>query len=197
MHADYDEPTAPNIYFDKNFDIEAVKISPGQYYVTARDMALVTVLGSCVAACIHDRESGVGGMNHFMLPDYEQDDANILNSPASHGVYAMEIMLKDLFRMGAQRGNLQAKVFGGGNVMCDITATTVGKANAAFVLDYLHRENIAVVAQDMLDSYPRKIYYFPRSGRVMVKQLHNLHNDTIIEREQAYRARLGKGNAET
>ena len=70
---DYEEVLSPNLYFDKNFEIEAVKILPGEYYVTTRDMALVTVLGSCVAACIYDRTLGIGGMNHFMLPDEKRD----------------------------------------------------------------------------------------------------------------------------
>lgn len=192
MHTvgDYQEVLSPNLYFDKNFDIDAVKILPGEYYVTTREMALVTVLGSCIAACIHDRSTGIGGMNHFMLPDDRRDGSDILGPSARYGTYAMEIMINELLKMGARRCNLEAKVFGGGNVLRGFTVSNIGESNADFVLDYLHRENIQIAAQDLLDIYPRKVYYFPRSGRVLVRQLRSVHNDTIIEREQAYRARL-------
>ena len=190
MHKDFEEVLSPNLYFDRNFEIEAVKIKPGEYYVTARDMALVTVLGSCVAACIYDRTLGIGGMNHFMLPDDRRDGGDILSPSARYGTYAMEIMINELLKMGAKRSNLEAKVFGGGNVLRGFTVNKIGQTNAAFVVDYLRKENIQVVAQDLLDIYPRKVYYFPRSCRVLVKQLRGAHNDTIIEREQAYSARL-------
>ena len=183
----YEEVVSPNLYFDKRFNIEAVKILPGEYYVTARDMALVTALGSCVAACIRDRLGGMGGINHFMLPG----DSGDLSSPsARYGAYAMEIVINDLLKMGAKRGNLEAKVFGGGNVLRGFTAGNVGERNVEFVLNYLRTENIPVVGQDMLDNYPRKVYFFPRSGRVLVKKLRNVQNNTIIEREQVYSSRL-------
>jgi chemotaxis protein CheD len=192
MHTDnnYEEVLSPNLYYDKNFEIDAVKILPGEYYVTARNMALVTVLGSCVAACINDKTLGIGGMNHFMLPDEKRNGGNILSSSGRYGTYAMEIMINELLKMGAKRGNLEAKVFGGGNVLRGFTVNKIGHANAAFVIDYLRKENIRVAAQDLLDIYPRKVYYFPRDSRVLVKQLRTVHNDTIIEREQAYSARL-------
>lgn len=192
MHSDkdYEEVLSPNLYFDKNFEIDAVKIKPGEYYVTSRDMALVTVLGSCVAACIYDRALGIGGMNHFMLPDDRREGGDILSQSARYGAYAMEIMINELFKMGAKRSNLEAKVFGGGNVLRGFTVNKTGQINASFVTNYLISENIALVAQDLLDIYPRKVYYFPRTSRVLVKQLRGAHNDTIIEREQAYSARL-------
>jgi chemotaxis protein CheD len=188
--AEYEELLSPNLYFDKNFNIDSVKIAPGEYYVTGRDMALVTVLGSCVAACIRDRKSGLGGMNHFMLPEERRDNGDVLSPSARYGAYAMEVMLNELLKMGAVRSNLEAKIFGGGNVLRGFTVSNIGQSNADFVEDYLGRENIRVVAKDLLDIYPRKVYFFPRSGRVLVKQLRNPHNDTIIRREQAYRTLL-------
>ena len=189
-HADYAEVVAPNLYYDKKFEIDAVKIMPGEYYVTARDMAMVTVLGSCVAACIRDRTSGIGGMNHFMLPGSLGDDISILSPSMRYGTYAMEIMINQLFKMGAQRCNLEAKVFGAGNVLNGLTISNIGERNAEFVLDYLRTENIALTGQDLLDIHPRKVYFFPRTARVLVKKLRGIHNDTIIERDKAYRSRL-------
>ena len=190
IHTNYEEVVAPNLYYDKKFEIDAVKIMPGEYYVTARDMAMVTVLGSCVAACIRDRTSGIGGMNHFMLPGNLGDDVSILSPSMRYGTYAMEIMINQLFKMGAQRSNLEAKVFGAGNVLNGLTISNVGERNAEFVLDYLRTENIALTGQDLLDINPRKVYFFPRTARVLVKKLRGIHNDTIIERDKMYRSRL-------
>lgn len=185
---DYEEIVSPNKYFDRNFNVDAVKIQPGEYYVTGRDMVLVTVLGSCVAACIRDRESGIGGMNHFMLPDDNGSDP--VGLAGRYGTYAMELMINQILKAGASRSNLEAKVFGGGNVLRGFTIANVGLSNAEFVIDYLKTENISLAAQDLLDIYPRKVYYFPATGRTLVKKLRSVHNDTIIQREQQYISRI-------
>jgi chemotaxis protein CheD len=186
--AAYEEVLAPNHYFDRNFQIEAAKILPGEYYVTGRDMLLVTVLGSCVSACIRDPKTGIGGMNHFMLP--EGDPHNPLSESARYGGYAMEVLLNQLIKLGAQRTRLEAKVFGGGAVMRGFTLHNVGERNSEFVLEYLQTERIRVVSQDLRDIYPRKVYYFPTSGRVLVKKLKQVHNNTIVQREEEYGSRL-------
>ena len=166
---------SPNLYFDSSFDIDAAKILPGEYYVTRRDMVLVTVLGSCVAACIRDRVSGIGGMNHFMLPDNNCDSGDPTSISARYGNYAMEMMINQLLKMGARRENLEAKVFGGGGVFRRLVTADVGVRNAEFALNYLHVEGVAVVGQDLLESYARKVYFFPNSGRVLVKKIRTMH----------------------
>jgi chemotaxis protein CheD len=186
----YEEHLAPNLYFDTEHKTEAVKILPGEYYVTARDMMIVTVLGSCVCACIRDKVSGIGGMNHFMLPNSGLDQNNPLGESARYGTYAMEILINELLKMGAKRNNFEAKVFGGGAVLRGFSVGNVGDRNAEFVLRYLQTENIYVAAQDLLDIYPRKVYFFPQSGLVRVKKLKTVHNDTVINRESEYKARL-------
>lgn len=187
-HSDYQEVLSPNRYYDNTFDMDAIKLMPGEYYVTKRNMVLVTVLGSCVSACIRDRVTGIGGMNHFMLPDDKSDSPVAV--AARYGNYAMEMMINQLLKAGAQRSNLEAKLFGGGNVLRGFTVTNVGERNADFALQYLEKENIRVVAESLLDIYPRKIYFFPNSGKVMVKKLRHPNNDTIIEREAEYSLRL-------
>lgn len=180
---------ATNVYYDRTFDCDAAKILPGEYYYTQEDMLIVTVLGSCVAACIRDRVSGLGGMNHFMLPD--SGDAN---SPVSasmrYGTFAMEVLINDLLKAGARRENLEAKVFGGGAVLRGFTAMNVGERNAEFVMNYLKTEQIRVVAEDLNDVHPRKVYFFPRSGKVLVKRLMQVRNDTVARRELDYASRL-------
>ncbi len=185
-----EEHLAKNLYFDGHFDMDAAKLLPGEYYVTTQSMVLVTVLGSCVAACIRDQDLGIGGMNHFMLPESVHEADNPLSASARYGTYAMELLINELIKLGARRNKLQAKVFGGGNVLRGFTATNVGERNAAFVLEYLKTEKIPVLAQDLIDIHPRKVYFFPKDGRVMVRKLRSLHNSTIMKREGDYSRRL-------
>jgi chemotaxis protein CheD len=190
----FDENLASNRYYDRHFDSEAAKILPGEYFVTDSGMLLVTVLGSCVAACIRDTKTGMGGMNHFMLPD--DGGRETVSASARYGTYAMEVLINHLLKMGARRNSLEAKVFGGGAVMASLSSSNVGTRNAEFVLNYLKTEKIPIVAKDLLDSYPRKVYYFPDSGRVMVKKLHRVHNETLFTREKDYKARLSSSTVE-
>lgn len=192
-----DDQIASNFYFDKNFNSKAVKLLPGEYFVTNQEIMLVTVLGSCVAACIRDSYSGIGGMNHFMLPDGGGDPGSPMSSSARYGTFAMEILINQLLKLGAKRANLEAKVFGGGNVMAGLTVANVGQRNANFVLEFLATEKIKLVAQDLIDIYPRKVYFFPKDSKVMVKKLKEIHNDTISQREKDYSSRLRKRKADT
>lgn len=190
MANDTKEQFATNVYFDRTFDCEAAKILPGEYYYTPKDMLIVTVLGSCVSACIRDRVTGLGGMNHFMLPDGGGDAASPVSASMRYGTYAMEVLINELLKAGARRENMEAKVFGGGAVLRGFTAINVGERNAAFVMNYLKTEKMRVVAEDLNDIYPRKVYFFPRSGKVLVKKLMSAHNDTLAKREQDYASRL-------
>lgn len=192
MQLDYDSALAPNGYYDPHFECEAVKILPGEYFVTPRDILIVTVLGSCVSVCLRDRQSGIGGMNHFMLPGNSDEGFGPVSSSARYGVYAMELLINQLLKLGARRHQLEAKVFGGGCVLRGITANNVGQRNVDFALDYLHTEGIELLAEDLLDIYPRKVYFFPASGRVLVKKLKSLNNSTLLDREADYSLRIRK-----
>ena len=184
-----DKHLATNIYYDRSFDLDAAKILPGEFYYTPKNMVIVTVLGSCVSACIRDRVSGIGGMNHFMLPS-DGGEGGIMSASMRYGTYAMEILINELLKAGAKRENLEAKVFGGGHVLQGFIAINVGERNSQFVKDYLKTEGIRIVAEDLEDVYPRKVYYFPRTGKVLVKKLRQVHNNTIANREQDYAHRL-------
>jgi chemotaxis protein CheD len=179
---------ATNVYYDRTFDCDAAKILPGEYYYTQQNMLIVTVLGSCVAACIRDRVTGLGGMNHFMLPD--GGDSGPVSASMRYGTFAMEVLINDLLKAGARRESLEAKVFGGGAVLRGFTAMNVGERNAAFVTNFLKTEKIPVLAEDLNDIYPRKVYFFPRTGKVLVKKLMQTHNDTLAKRELDYASRL-------
>src|SRR5262245_50800724 len=146
-----------------------VKILPGEYYVTRNDEAITTVLGSCVSACIRDPAAGVGGMNHFMLPeDNAVHDPKTPGAPVvlstRYGSHAMESLINDLLKLGARRGRLQIKVFGGGRVLASMT--DIGARNIEFVMSYLDLERLPIEARDVGGELPRKIIYFPVDGKV-------------------------------
>jgi chemotaxis protein CheD len=189
MSVDVPDGFAKTLYFDRTFESEAAKLLPGEFYVTGSDMVLVTVLGSCVSACIRDVRNGVGGMNHFMLPEGGSLD-EVANASARYGTYAMEVLINTILKQGGRRANLEAKVFGGGNVLEGLTVANVGHRNAAFVREFLKIEGIPVKAQDLEDIYPRKVYFFPRTGRAMVRKLKGAADSALIAREREYRRRL-------
>jgi chemotaxis protein CheD len=156
----------------------AVKVLPGEYFVSREELPIMTTLGSCIASCLWDRVAGVGGMNHFMLPDGAGDNGR-------YGAFAMERLINELLELGATRGTLEAKVFGGGQVMAGMDSLQVGERNTRFVLDYLRTERIPVVGKDVLDVYPRKLCFLPHSGKAMVKRLASAHATELLERELA------------
>jgi len=173
-------------YFDSKFEAYAVKVLPGEYIVTGDDVMLVTLLGSCVTACVRDPFSRIGGMNHFMLPDSESGDG----ATARYGAFAMEILINELLKRGAARNRLEAKVFGGGAVLAALSSSDVGQRNARFVLNYLGAEKIPILAQDLGDTCPRRVHYFPRDGRAMVRRLPTALRAEVVAGEKLYRSRL-------
>ncbi|MCK9213556.1 MAG: chemoreceptor glutamine deamidase CheD [Rhodoferax sp.] len=178
------EPIATRHFFDREFALPAVKLLPGEYYVTARDMVLTTVLGSCVSACVRDSTTGIGGMNHFMLPEDANPASRDAVAAMRYGVYAMEMLLNELLKAGARRERLEAKVFGGGAVLANMTMLNIGDRNADFVLRYLQTEQVRIVAQDLRGSLPRRINYFPASGRVAMRKLRRQDDAVQVQHDE-------------
>ena len=179
----------PACYMDRHFQLPAAKIGPGEVYATQRDMLIVTVLGSCVSACLRDPTSRVGGMNHFMLPFHGGlSEGGPLSESARYGAYAMEVLVNHLLSLGARRERIEAKVFGAGRIV--VGMSDVGARNAHFAVEYLQRENIPIVARDLGREEASKVYFFPRSGRVLLKRLKQLPNDTVMRRERLYAEKL-------
>jgi chemotaxis protein CheD len=166
-------------YFDHHFQHNAVKVLPGEYFVSNESLVIMTVLGSCIAACIWDSRTNVGGMNHFMLPDGDYADVS-----GRYGSYAMELLINEMLKLGARRETMQAKIFGGAQVMHNFTAMNVGERNTKFVIDYLQTERIPVVSEDVLDIYPRKVCFFPVTGKAMVKRLAHAHPESLVAQEK-------------
>jgi chemotaxis protein CheD len=175
--------------WNNSLAFHAARILPGEYYVTRSDEGVCTTLGSCIAACIRDNVTGIGGMNHFMLP------ATVSNEPAAwqaiglgaatrYGNFAMEHLINAIMRNGGRRENLEVKIFGGGRILANMT--DVGLRNIAFVREYLAAEGLRVIAEDVGDIYPRMVIYFPQSGKAKVKRLRSLHNQVIAKQELSY-----------
>jgi chemotaxis protein CheD len=164
-------------FYDAHFKSDAVKVLPGEYYVDNQDLLIMTTLGSCIAACLWDRNARVGGMNHFMLPEGVGDSGR-------YGSFAMELLINEMLKRGASRSGMEAKVFGGGQVVSGMTTMNVGERNTSFVLDYLKTERIPVVSKDVLDIYPRKVCFLPASGKAMVKRLAATSTDALVAQDR-------------
>jgi len=170
-------------YYDAHFGNDAVKVLPGEYFVADEDLLVMTTLGSCIAACLWDRQARVGGINHFMLPAGAADGA--ANASGRYGSYAMELLINEMMKRGATRMTMEAKVFGGGQVISGMNTLNVGERNTTFVLDYLKTERIPVVSRDVLDVYPRKVCFLPASGKAMVKRLASANTEALLAQDRA------------
>lgn len=142
--------------------LKTTTIVQGEHAVSG-DPATVfsTVLGSCVAVCLHDTMAAVGGMNHFLLPGDETSRQG--RDVERFGVHLMEVLINDLMKLGARRERLQAKVFGGANIMRGLT--NVGAANAEFARAFLRHEGVRIVAEDVGGARARRVQFWPVSGR--------------------------------
>ncbi len=176
-------------FYDPSAGSWMVKVFPGEFYVTDKpDETLVTVLGSCVAACIRDPRLGIGGMNHFMLPQGRSGGWGRDGESARFGNFAMEKLINELMKMGCARDSLEIKVFGGGNVTDSNIA--VGTDNAQFALRYLEAERLRCVAQDLGGRFPRRIHYSPTTGRVVRRLLGRDASGAVARDEFEHAKRL-------
>jgi len=169
-------------YFDRINNCDTAKILPGEFYVTDKQELITTVLGSCVSACIYDPLCGLGGMNHFMLPGNET--ANDTDGSTRYGLFAMESLVNEILKRGSMKKSLRAKLFGGGQIIENMS--DIGQKNIRFAKTFLFSEGIPLESHDLGLIYPRKVNFFPHSGKVMVKRLQSLHNNTIEMREKQY-----------
>ena len=164
------------------------KILPGEYYVTTQNEIVTTVLGSCVSACIRDPVTGVGGMNHFMLPG---DAATSLNGwgtdklETRYGIAAMENLINDVLKQGSRKNRLEVKLFGGGRIL-DMNVNDVGDRNISFARDFVIAEGLEIAAEDLGGPHPRKVNFFPRTGKVMIRRLRSVQKQSVAESERQY-----------
>lgn len=152
-------------------NLPVTHLLPGECAVSRGETAFATILGSCVTACIYDKHRGIGGMNHFMLPQNGSLDPMQAahDRSARYGDYAMELLINRAMAQGAERHNLVAKLFGGAAVLQ--IASTIGMRNIEFALRYLRIESIPVIASDLGGSCARKILFYPGDGHIELTRI--------------------------
>jgi chemotaxis protein CheD len=173
---------------DSRFPHEIAAILPGEFFVSAEPMIVYTVLGSCVSACIRDPVTGIGGMNHFMLPAPKEGGSDSWGESTRYGSYAMESLINEILKRGGVKNRFEVKLFGGGKIYDG--NIDVGARNAEWILEFLKTEGLAAAKTDLGDVYPRKVYYFTESGRVLMKKIERVKNHTILTREKEYEAKV-------
>ena len=181
--------------WDNSVGAWSAKILPGEFYITSHAEAINTVLGSCISACIRDPQLGIGGMNHFMLPeDTTRGKSSWLENDAGlatrYGSFAMESLINGILKLGARRERLEVKLFGGGHILN--VGMDVGDRNIDFARHWLKVEGYKVVAEDVGQTTPRRVVYFPGTGKVRVKHLRSLDSREIAQREQQYLRKTAK-----
>lgn len=170
------------------FEQEVVTIHPGEYFATADDTIISTVLGSCIAVALFDPAAKIGGLNHFMLPGEMSRDEFIQSPNAKYGMYAIELLVNELMKLGVKKKNIVAKVFGGGAVLrlFDGNVTSIPQSNIDFTFEYLNKEGIPILASDVGGREPRKIFLFPRTGKVLLKRIQPSQVDLVEKEEERY-----------
>ncbi len=171
--------------FDRQFNREVVKLQPGDYGATGLDLMFSTVLGSCVSACLYDPVARIGGMNHFLLPGSNEHD-----QVGRYGMYAMELMINEMLKRGADKSRLGAKVFGGARVMKTLQSMDIGSRNADFIERYLADEEIPIIASDLRLNYPRKVIFFPATGQALVRSVGANVDSGELRAEERYAEKI-------
>lgn len=174
---------------DRDNEVHVIKLISGDCYFTDKpQQMIVTILGSCVAACLHDPKMRIGGMNHFLLPDGPGSSLRDSGEPARYGAFAMEQLINGIIKLGGVKSRLQAKVFGGGNVINN--SAMIGSRNASFVRQFLQNENIPIVSEDLGDTYPRRLRFYPDTGKAMLMKLRRKEDYAVADEELRFAKEL-------
>lgn len=169
--------------------INVVKILPGELYVTSTHELISTLLGSCVAVCMRDRVNKVGGMNHFKLPLPEK--SKNISGDTNYGIYAMELLINKILKAGGVRKNLECHVFGGGNVVPSIQKN-IGGQNLMFVRDFLQKEKIGILSEDVGHGSAQNVFYHVLTGNTFAIVGENSSVAELKTLELAYMAKVEK-----
>lgn len=187
------------VTFNSKFDLESIEIYAGEYFATTQPRIISTVLGSCVSVALRDAITGAAGMNHFMLPG-RMGAAKVYAAPnAKYGMFAMELLINEVIKLGGAKRNLVAKVFGGGKVLRALVgaAGSVSQSNVTFALEYLEAEGIPISTSDVGGLTGRRIMFFTEDARVLLKRLSVNEEWRVEKEEESYLAKLRREAKET
>ncbi len=168
-----------DVYWRDKWQCFGVNIKQGDYCVTDQKVVITTVLGSCISVCLHDKQTGFGGINHFMLPT--KCDDNDMYRPFRFGAFAMEQMVNQLLKQGAEKDQLEVKVIGGAKMMGKLS--NIGQLNIDFITQYINDEKLHLVAQDIAGDQGRKLAFFPSTGRLLVSRIAQIENQQLLATE--------------
>ncbi|HVQ30209.1 MAG TPA: chemotaxis protein CheD [Vicinamibacteria bacterium] len=149
-----------------------VYLHPGQLFASREPSAVTTILGSCVSVCLWDPSSGIGGMNHFLLPHGPEPADR--RSSQRFGDAATAALIAEIVALGGRKSLLTAKVFGGA---CTAEAFVkgpirhLGPRNVERAFAVLHREGIPVEAHHTEGRRGRKVIFHTNDGSAWVKEL--------------------------
>jgi chemotaxis protein CheD len=179
----------------KPFGLKRINIMPGEHSVSWSAVELITVLGSCISACIWDSRLKIGGMNHFMLPDHPVVSKGEVekDKPLRYGTYAMERLINDLAVMGSKREHMVAKVFGGANMTNALNAHNIGQRNAEFVMAFLEKEGIRVECADLLGAHSRRLIFYSDTGVAYVRKMVAV-DEVVRQQERRYLAQINQNS---
>lgn len=165
-----------------------VTIHIGGYYVSREPSVVKTILGSCISVCFFESEKKIGGMNHFMLPESKDLDNIDDYNNTRYGIYAMEVTMNEILKLGGKKINITAKIFGGGNVLPGITSNVlkVADKNISFAKKFLSDESIPIISEDIGGNSPRKVFFFNTKNKIMVKKLEAISKEFSVEQEIKY-----------
>ena len=182
-HQSGDYYSGPDRYYDQMTENTVIKLYSGGYYASrSKGEMVVTILGSCIACCLYDPMNKVGGINHFLVPGIDNVHTN--DASARYGINAMELVINDMVKIGAQKKHMVAKIFGGSN-MIDISSK-IGEKNISFVKDFLQNEGIDITASDVGGSCPRRVHFEPNTGKVKIRKLKRVEDMKVVEKEKQY-----------
>ncbi len=164
---------------------EDVNIGIGGMYASKRPTVISTILGSCVAVCLFDPWTRIGGMNHIFLPG--KADPNNYNTPCRYGINAMELLINRIMNLGANRKKLAAKAFGGAHLVPSVAEEKgIGEMNVEFVLEFLRTEGIRLANGDFGGEEARKIFFHTDTGEVFLKRVKKTMLKKISHRENEH-----------
>ena len=185
-------------HFNSKFQKQVTIIHPGEYFATAEDEVISTVLGSCIAVALYDPIKHVGGLNHFMLPGALGEDSKLMSETGKYGVFAMEFLINELMRLGSRRQDLVAKVFGGGHVLRGSkgNVSRVPQSNIDFAYTYLNTEKLRIETADVGGTMARKIFFYPQTSKILLKRISGTLITNVEREEEEYLRKIQKENAE-
>ncbi len=168
-----------------------ISIHIGEYHASNEPSVIHTILGSCVAVCLFDPASRIGGMNHILLPG--KADVKHFNESARYGINAMELLINRMMGIGGNRRRFIAKVFGGAHVLPAISKENgTGEKNASFALEFLKNEKIKVLNKDVGGTDSRKIYFHTDTGDAFLKRISRTYQRQLATREASGLKRMRK-----